>query len=62
GLNLKGDDVKFEPNLPKHWRTMQFGFDFKGVRYKCKITHEAVIVWENDKLYEEVEIINKNKK
>ncbi|MCD4696368.1 MAG: beta-phosphoglucomutase family hydrolase, partial [Bacteroidales bacterium] len=42
GLNLKGDDVKFEPNLPKHWRTMQFGFDFKGVRYKCKITHEAV--------------------
>ena len=59
GFNLKGDIVKFEPNLPKHWRTMQFGFDFKEERYKCKITHEAVIVWKNDTLYEEVEIIYK---
>ncbi len=40
GLDLHGETPKLNPKLPKHWRRMEFGFDFKGSRYRCVVTKE----------------------
>jgi len=56
GLNLKGDEVKFEPHLPDHWRKMEFGFDFKGVKYLCTVSKNSIILRQTNNLEEGVEI------
>ncbi len=57
GLDLKDDIVKFEPHLPDHWRAIMFGFEFKEVTYRCKITHNSVALSQNNKSGKDVDII-----
>ena len=62
GLNLKGDIIKFEPNLPALWRKVNFGFNFKHVRYLCAIMKNSLIIRQNNNLKRKVEIcVNKQK-
>jgi trehalose/maltose hydrolase-like predicted phosphorylase len=40
GLNLRSDRVAFDPDLPGHWREVSFGFTFRGIDYKCQVSHD----------------------
>ncbi len=44
GLDLLGDIVRINPDLPDHWRKINFNFTFKGVNYRCEISHKNVIL------------------
>jgi beta-phosphoglucomutase family hydrolase len=44
GLDLLGDIVRIDPDLPGHWRTLSFNFAFKGVNYRCKVSQEKVML------------------
>ncbi|MBX3063507.1 MAG: glycoside hydrolase family 65 protein [Anaerolineae bacterium] len=40
GLTLDGDNYKFDPNLPKHWKSMKFRFWHKGKQHTVTLTAE----------------------
>ena len=42
GLNLQGDIVRINPDMPDHWRTMSFNFSFKSINYRCEVTGKQV--------------------
>ncbi|MCD4736893.1 MAG: HAD hydrolase-like protein, partial [Bacteroidales bacterium] len=42
GLDLRGDVPKINPDLPGHWRSMEFRFDFKGIQFYCKVMSDQV--------------------
>ncbi len=56
GLNLKFDIIKFEPHLPDHWRSIEFNFNFKSVRYFCTVSKNSIIIRQNNDLKRKVEI------
>jgi len=37
GLDLRGEEIVFEPSMPKHWRKMTFSFKFCGERYEAVV-------------------------
>ena len=37
GLDLRGDNIVFEPSMPDHWRKMAFCFYFHGTLYHAEI-------------------------
>ena len=37
GLDLRGEEIVFEPSMPKHWRKMTFSFKFRGERYEAVV-------------------------
>jgi trehalose/maltose hydrolase-like predicted phosphorylase len=41
GLDLQGEEPKINPKLPEHWRSMEFGFTFKGKDYRCRVSKYA---------------------
>ncbi len=57
GLNLKGDIVKFEPHLPEHWRKVEYNFNFKNVKYNCKVTPETLSVTTQNGSGEDVQLM-----
>ncbi|PKP04359.1 MAG: beta-phosphoglucomutase [Bacteroidetes bacterium HGW-Bacteroidetes-9] len=42
GLNLRGEHVRINPNLPDAWRSIKFGFSFKGKRFLLKVKKDEV--------------------
>ncbi len=42
GLDLRSNEVRLDPVLPKNWRRMRFNFDFKGATYYLDVTHEKI--------------------
>ncbi|MCX6234273.1 MAG: beta-phosphoglucomutase family hydrolase [Bacteroidetes bacterium] len=44
GLNLRSEMVKFNPNLPDHWRSVEFKFTFKEKNYHCIVSKLGVNV------------------
>ncbi len=42
GVDLRGDTVRIEPNLPGHWRAIRFSFTFQGVRYHLAVDRDSV--------------------
>ncbi len=42
GLDVKGDVVKLDPALPKHWRSISFRFSFRGNKYQVVSGHEEI--------------------
>ncbi len=44
GLDLLGDIVRINPELPEHWRKISFNFVFKGVSYRCEVSQEGVML------------------
>jgi trehalose/maltose hydrolase-like predicted phosphorylase len=41
GVNLRGDIIRIEPNMPKAWRRISFGFSFQGQRFRLKVGHHG---------------------
>jgi trehalose/maltose hydrolase-like predicted phosphorylase len=37
GLNLRGDHIRINPNLPDAWKSLGFGFSFRGNRFSLKV-------------------------
>jgi len=58
GLDLKTDLVKFNPRLPKHWRTIKFRFNFKQVNYFVELskTEISILAESDDKTEVVIEI------
>jgi trehalose/maltose hydrolase-like predicted phosphorylase len=44
GLNLRKDEVHFNPELPENWETLSFNFLFKGVRYYCMVAKNNITI------------------
>ncbi len=44
GLDLLGEIVRINPDLPEHWKRISFNFAFKGVNYSCEVSKERVIL------------------
>ncbi len=44
GLDLLGDIVRINPDLPDSWRKISFNFAFKGVNYQCEVSHDKVLL------------------
>lgn len=42
GINFKRSCLKINPNLPKKWKQLRFGFTFKKCRYLMAITSQEV--------------------
>ncbi|MFK5857628.1 MAG: beta-phosphoglucomutase family hydrolase [Bacteroidota bacterium] len=49
GVDLRGKLIKVNPNLPIHWKKLQFSLDFKGANYQFTITQKGVdIITDKD--------------
>ncbi len=44
GIDLREDILHIRPALPEHWKKMQLGLHFKGIRYQFELEHHEVKV------------------
>jgi len=44
GLNLRGNHIRIQPNLPDAWKSIRFGFGFRGQRYSLKVETNKLIL------------------
>ncbi len=44
GLDLQGDIVRINPDLPEHWRKISFNFAFNKVNYRCEVSQKRVLL------------------
>ncbi|NVO21219.1 MAG: beta-phosphoglucomutase family hydrolase [Bacteroidetes bacterium] len=44
GVNYQGDVLRINPKLPEKWEKMEFGLNFKGIRFGFQISNNAVKV------------------
>ncbi len=42
GLNLRGDHIRINPNLPDAWKSLAFGFSFRGNRFSLKVQKNGI--------------------
>jgi len=42
GLNLRGDQIRINPNLPDAWKSLRFGFSFKDNRFILKVEKDVI--------------------
>jgi beta-phosphoglucomutase family hydrolase len=56
GVDLRGDQVRINPGLPKHWRSIRFRFDFKGVEYRVEVTQTEILISFNAKNIESLKV------
>jgi beta-phosphoglucomutase family hydrolase len=47
GLNFHGEHLSINPNLPSHWREIDFSCSFRGVTYKIKVQKDFVQIKTN---------------
>ena len=57
GLNLKGDIMQINPNLPKHWRSLKFNFNFKNIHFECGVQQDKISIKQDNDHHNEVEAI-----
>ncbi len=42
GVRVEGDLLAIDPRLPEKWRSMEFGLDYRGNRFRVRIAADAV--------------------
>jgi len=42
GLNLRGENIRINPNMPKAWKGLKFGFSFKGKRFILNVKSDEI--------------------
>jgi len=57
GLNVKKDQVAFNPQLPEHWRSISFNFSFKNVHYQCTVSKTSIVIRQSNPEESEVHVI-----
>ena len=45
GIDMRGDVLSIQPNLPEAWKTMKFNLQFKGVRYIFTISTNSIRIF-----------------
>ncbi len=45
GIDLRGDYPLINPSLPTHWRSLEFGFSFKGTHFKVAISRGKFMIF-----------------
>lgn len=61
GLNLRGEIIRIEPNMPKAWRSIKFGFSFRGQRFNLEASHESVLIEHAEQTGKKTQILIKGK-
>ncbi|MDY0104182.1 MAG: HAD-IA family hydrolase [Lentimicrobium sp.] len=61
GLNLRGEFIRIEPNMPKAWRSIRFGFSFRGQRFNLKVCQNGFSIEHADNAGIEAQILAKGK-
>jgi HAD superfamily hydrolase (TIGR01509 family) len=62
GINFKSGMITINPNLPSHWRSIQFSFTYQKIRYSINISKRKIEIQLHKKKSKEIEIMIKNKK
>ncbi|MBC8319407.1 MAG: beta-phosphoglucomutase family hydrolase [Bacteroidetes bacterium] len=44
GVDLRGELIKVQPNMPEHWKMLEFSLDFKKINYNFVITQKRIEV------------------
>jgi len=60
GLDLQGDIVRINPNLPDHWREISFNFTFKGVNYRCEVSKKRIMLLPDSDVVVEIKGIRRD--
>jgi trehalose/maltose hydrolase-like predicted phosphorylase len=47
GVDLRGDLIKVQPNMPEHWEKIEFSLSFKNVNYYFVISDNSVEIITN---------------
>jgi trehalose/maltose hydrolase-like predicted phosphorylase len=56
GLDLTGDEVVLCPDLPEHWKKLEFNFDFRGNNYFVKINEGFIEILFNKGTKEKIKV------
>ncbi|MDG2081604.1 MAG: beta-phosphoglucomutase family hydrolase [Bacteroidales bacterium] len=57
GVDLRGNILKINPNLPDHWKQISFSLTFKKVNYQIEVSSEKIIICSD----KSVNVIVRNK-
>ena len=57
GLNLRGDIIRIEPNMPKAWRSIQFGFSFREQRFNLMVCQQSLTIEHADTDAEKTKVL-----
>ncbi len=44
GIDISGNILTVQPNLPDHWKTITFNINFRSVQYHFTITHDVATI------------------
>mgnify|MGYP005838868895 CR=1 FL=1 len=58
GVNLHGEKLKVVPQLPKHWNSIKFNMQYRGVKYQFVIDKKQIQVISNKDIV--LEIVGKD--
>ena len=65
GIDLRGEILKVEPDLPDHWKELKFTLTFKGINFSFEINNTCVkVITDKDAdlfIFGKKHIIEKNK-
>ena len=56
GLNLRGDQPSLDPELPSHWKGLQFGFSHKGTRYQVAVSPKEIKISQKNGGKEKIKV------
>ncbi|MGX6978072.1 glycoside hydrolase family 65 protein [Vagococcus elongatus] len=54
GLDIRKDLLSFAPDLPNHWKSIEFSIIIRSVTYKIRVTHEKIVIVADTKTTIEV--------
>lgn len=62
GLDLSGEMVRFEPDLPRHWKTISFHFRHREKDYECIVSAETIRIKAEDPATEHIPVMIRDRK
>lgn len=62
GLNLRGDVITINPNLPDAWKSIGFNFDFRGISFNVKVLRDSISIKTAENIKHEVPVVIKGVK
>ena len=62
GLNLRGDVITINPDLPDAWNSISFSFLFRGISFNVKVLRDSISIKTSEILKHEVPVVIKGVK
>lgn len=57
GLNLRGDVITINPNLPDAWKSIEFNFDFRGISFNVNVLRDSISIKTSERIDHEVPVL-----